>query len=103
MLRVDLSDAEATADAVRQADPDLVMLFFESWNQRRFDEAVGASVSFSQDNHSCSSRGVLRGLHDQLEPEPRASWCAARWGPSLMWRWICAAVQPPSASGWVRS
>jgi dTDP-4-dehydrorhamnose 3,5-epimerase len=71
LLRVDLSDAEATADAVRQADPDLVMLFFESWNQRRFDEAVGAPVTFSQDNHSCSSCGVLRGLHEQLEPEPQ--------------------------------
>ncbi len=45
--------------------------FFESWNQRRFDEAVGAATSFSQDNHSRSSRGVLRGLHYQLEPEPQ--------------------------------
>ena len=45
--------------------------FFESWNQRRFDEAVGAPTSFSQDNHSRSCRGVLRGLHYQLEPEPQ--------------------------------
>jgi dTDP-4-dehydrorhamnose 3,5-epimerase len=45
--------------------------FFESWNQRRFDEATGAATSFSQDNHSRSSRGVLRGLHYQLEPEPQ--------------------------------
>ena len=45
--------------------------FFESWNQRRFDEAVGEAVSFCQDNHSRSSRGVLRGLHYQLEPEPQ--------------------------------
>ena len=45
--------------------------FFESWNQCRFDEAVGAATSFSQDNHSRSSRGVLRGLHYQLEPEPQ--------------------------------
>jgi len=45
--------------------------FFESWNQRRFDEAVGAPTSFVQDNHSRSSRGVLRGLHYQLEPEPQ--------------------------------
>jgi len=45
--------------------------FYESWNQRRFDEAVGAPVTFSQDNHSRSSRGVLRGLHYQLEPEPQ--------------------------------
>ena len=45
--------------------------FLESWNQRRFDEAVGASIRFNQDNHSRSSRSVLRGLHYQLEPEPQ--------------------------------
>lgn len=45
--------------------------FFESWNQRRFDEAVGIPTIFSQDNHSRSSKGVLRGLHYQLEPEPQ--------------------------------
>jgi dTDP-4-dehydrorhamnose 3,5-epimerase len=45
--------------------------FFESWNQRRFDEAVGEPITFSQDNHSRSSRGVLRGLHYQLQPEPQ--------------------------------
>jgi len=45
--------------------------FFESWNQRRFDGAVGEPISFSQDNHSRSCRGVLRGLHYQLEPEPQ--------------------------------
>ena len=42
--------------------------FFESFNQRVFDEAVGAHVEFVQDNHSRSSRGVLRGLHYQLPP-----------------------------------
>lgn len=41
--------------------------FMESWNQRRFDEAVGHHVHFVQDNHSRSNRGVLRGLHYQLE------------------------------------
>ncbi|MFN4865399.1 MAG: dTDP-4-dehydrorhamnose 3,5-epimerase [Cyanobium sp.] len=45
--------------------------FFESWNQRRFDEAVGTPTIFFQDNHSRSSKGVLRGLHYQLEPEPQ--------------------------------
>jgi dTDP-4-dehydrorhamnose 3,5-epimerase len=45
--------------------------FFESWNQRRFDEAVGTTTTFRQDNHSRSCRGVLRGLHYQLEPEPQ--------------------------------
>lgn len=42
--------------------------FFESFSQKFFDEAVGISVSFVQDNHSKSSRGVLRGLHYQLNP-----------------------------------
>lgn len=40
--------------------------FMESWNQRRFDEAVGRPVRFVQDNHSRSSHGVLRGLHYQV-------------------------------------
>ena len=43
-------------------------VFFESFNQRAFDEAVGQHVLFVQDNHSCSKRGVLRGLHYQLPP-----------------------------------
>ena len=42
--------------------------FFESFNQKAFDEAVGAHVEFVQDNHSRSARGVLRGLHYQLPP-----------------------------------
>jgi dTDP-4-dehydrorhamnose 3,5-epimerase len=42
--------------------------FFESFNQRVFDAAVGKSVVFVQDNFSCSQRGVLRGLHYQLRP-----------------------------------
>jgi dTDP-4-dehydrorhamnose 3,5-epimerase len=41
--------------------------FFESFNQRRFDEAIGENVSFVQDNHSRSSKGVLRGLHYQIQ------------------------------------
>jgi len=42
--------------------------FFESFNQRRFEEAIGRSVTFVQDNHSRSVRGVLRGLHYQIPP-----------------------------------
>jgi dTDP-4-dehydrorhamnose 3,5-epimerase len=40
--------------------------FLESWNQRVFDEAIGQSVHFVQDNHSRSAQGVLRGMHYQL-------------------------------------
>lgn len=42
--------------------------FFESFNQRQFEEAVGYAVHFVQDNHSKSTKGVLRGLHYQMPP-----------------------------------
>jgi len=45
--------------------------FFESWNQSLFEEVVGCPTNFVQDNHSRSCRGVLRGLHYQLQPEPQ--------------------------------
>ena len=41
--------------------------FFESFNQKAFDEAVGGHVEFVQDNHSRSAKGVLRGLHYQIQ------------------------------------
>ena len=41
--------------------------FFESFNQKAFDEAVGSHVEFVQDNHSRSAKGVLRGLHYQIQ------------------------------------
>jgi len=41
--------------------------FFESFSQKAFDEAVGRHVEFVQDNHSRSSKGVLRGLHYQIQ------------------------------------
>ncbi|VVM57210.1 dTDP-4-dehydrorhamnose 3,5-epimerase [Pseudomonas fluorescens] len=41
--------------------------FYESFNARSFKEATGLDVQFVQDNHSRSQKGVLRGLHYQLE------------------------------------
>ena len=41
--------------------------FLESFNQRAFDEATGTRHQFVQDNHSRSGRGVLRGLHYQIQ------------------------------------
>jgi dTDP-4-dehydrorhamnose 3,5-epimerase len=41
--------------------------FFESFSQQVFEAAVGGPVSFVQDNHSRSTKGVLRGLHYQVE------------------------------------
>ncbi|CDF86811.1 dTDP-4-dehydrorhamnose 3,5-epimerase [Pseudomonas knackmussii B13] len=64
--------------ATRLAIPDVVLLepqvfgdergfFFESFNQRKFEAAVGPVRPFVQDNHSRSARGVLRGLHYQIQ------------------------------------
>ena len=41
--------------------------FFESFNQHAFNEAVGEDIQFVQDNYSSSKKGVLRGLHYQLQ------------------------------------
>jgi dTDP-4-dehydrorhamnose 3,5-epimerase len=41
--------------------------FMESFNRKRFEEATGVAGDFVQDNHSRSARGVLRGLHYQLQ------------------------------------
>ena len=59
------------------AIPDVVLLepkvfedgrgfFFESFNQARFEAAIGRAANFVQDNHSRSAHGVLRGLHYQV-------------------------------------
>ena len=42
--------------------------FFESFNLKNFEKEVGYSTKFVQDNHSKSTKGVLRGLHYQLPP-----------------------------------
>ena len=46
--------------------------FFESFNQKLFDDVVNRHVEFVQDNHSRSSKGELRGLHYQLPPFAQA-------------------------------
>ena len=62
----------------RLAIPDVILIepkvfgdargfFFESFNQRAFNAATGTDYAFVQDNHSRSSRGVLRGLHYQIQ------------------------------------
>ena len=64
--------------ATRLAIPDVVLIepkvfgdargfFFESFNQKAFNEATGTNHQFVQDNHSRSAKGVLRGLHYQIQ------------------------------------
>jgi len=64
--------------ATRLAIPEVVLIepkvfgddrgfFFESFNQARFEEAIGRPATFVQDNHSRSGKNVLRGLHYQIQ------------------------------------
>jgi dTDP-4-dehydrorhamnose 3,5-epimerase len=46
--------------------------FYESYNQRTFDDWLGREIRFVQDNQSMSVRGVIRGLHYQLPPAAQA-------------------------------
>lgn len=47
---------------------DIRGFFFESYNKKTFKDRIGYDVNFVQDNHSQSTKGVLRGLHYQLTP-----------------------------------
>lgn len=58
--------------------PDLVLIeprvyedergfFYESFNQAKFEHVIGRQVRFVQDNHSKSTKSVLRGLHYQIQ------------------------------------
>ncbi|MDD2547789.1 MAG: dTDP-4-dehydrorhamnose 3,5-epimerase [Burkholderiaceae bacterium] len=65
-------------NVIATAVPDVLILepkvfgdargfFYESFNQRAFNEATGTDHAFVQDNHSKSRQGVLRGLHYQIQ------------------------------------
>ena len=56
--------------------------FMESWNQSVFNKAVGRDVHFVQDNHSRSAKGVLRGMHYQMQ-QPQAKLVRAICGTVL--------------------
>ena len=73
------SNVDRQMNVIKTAIPDVLIFepkvfgdergfFFESFNHKLFEEAVGYPVNFVQDNHSKSSQGVLRGLHYQLPP-----------------------------------
>jgi dTDP-4-dehydrorhamnose 3,5-epimerase len=65
-------------DAIATKIPDVLIIepkvfgdergfFYESFNKKKFVEASGVNAEFVQDNHSKSSKGVLRGLHYQIK------------------------------------
>ena len=71
--------------------------FFESFNEKKFAELTGITDRFVQDNHSNSARGVLRGLHYQIN---QAQGKLVRvWRARCLTSWsICAAARPRLAS-----
>ncbi len=72
--------------------------FFESFNERDFCAAVGYSVAFVQDNHSSSKKGVLRGLHYQME-QTQGKLVRVCHGAVLISLWICVNHQALLVSG----
>jgi len=65
-------------NVIKTAIPDVLIIepkvfgdnrgfFYESYNQKVFNKATGLNVGFVQDNHSRSAKGVLRGLHYQIQ------------------------------------
>lgn len=68
---------ETSLPGVWELQPDIFRdargFFMETYNQKKYAD-LGISVPFVQDNHSCSSRGTLRGLHYQLH-HPQAKLC----------------------------
>ena len=54
--------------------------FFESFNQTTFEETIGLSPTFVQDNHTKSTKDVLRGLHYQLPPKAQGKLIRATQG-----------------------
>ncbi len=69
--------------------------FMESFNQRAFDEAVGQSTTFVQDNHSRSAKGVLRGLHFQRAPHAQGKLVRVTQGSVFD---VAVDIRPGSAS-----
>ncbi len=75
-------------NVIKTAIPDVLILepkvfgdergfFYESFNQRQFELAIGRPVNFVQDNHSRSTKGVLRGLHYQIkQPQGKLVRCS---------------------------
>jgi dTDP-4-dehydrorhamnose 3,5-epimerase len=65
-------------NVIKTAIPDVLIIepevfgdsrgfFYESFNQQAFNKSTGLDVHFVQDNHSRSTKGVLRGLHYQIQ------------------------------------
>lgn len=74
--------------------------FMESWNANDFASQVDSSVKFVQDNHSRSKRGVVRGLHYQLNPHAQAKLVRCVFG-SIFDVAVDIRPQSPTFGQWV--
>ncbi len=77
MLHHSLKDSEGISISgplmiVPQVFNDSRGYFLESWNSKTFNLCLNETIEFVQDNHSCSHRGVIRGLHLQVPPKAQA-------------------------------
>jgi hypothetical protein len=99
---------------IETAIPDLLILepkvfgdargfFMESFNARSFQEATGLNVDFVQDNHSRSAKGVLRGLHYQIQQAQGKLVRVVRGSVFDVAVDLRAKPRRPSASGWAWS
>ena len=74
-MKVDIQDIQGPLLFRPQLIQDTRGFFYESWNESLFNQLLASNqqppVTFVQDNHSKSIKGVLRGLHYQLEPNPQ--------------------------------
>jgi dTDP-4-dehydrorhamnose 3,5-epimerase len=68
-------------------------LFFESYHQQEFERLIGRQISFIQDNHSVSNKGVLRGLHYQKGEYAQAKLIRVIKGSVLD---VCVDIRPAS-------
>lgn len=97
--------------ATRLAIPDVMLIepkvfgdtrgfFFESFNQRAFNDATGTNYQFVQDNHSRSTQGVLRGLHFQVSPKAQGKLVRVVRGAVFD---VAVDIRPgsPTAGQWV--
>jgi len=71
-MNIAMKVTETRLPGVKIIDPlvfsDSRGCFLESFNQQRFGQLVQRDVTFVQDNHSVSTKGVIRGLHYQISP-----------------------------------
>ncbi len=74
--------------------------FLESFNQQAFNQAAGQDISFVQDNHSRSARGVLRGLHGQRAPHAQGKLVRVTQG-SVFDVAVDVRVGSPTCGQWV--